>query len=290
MRRRAFGTSGGAAGVLVCEYLLTDGPAKVESFAGAQTTDASVCSLAVAPGNGADLLIDDIDDFPSFQSGGALTGGLALASFPIEVGQHSDTSALLPFTGRLARWIVDSRHWTFEQNRLLFRALTTPHLLWGQCAPNAATEPNRGPVALPIVRVMSGSGALAISPNAIDPDGTIPTLISTTSPVNGGSVTIINQIMQYTPPPSFIGRDQFSYTISDGMKQSTSWVAIDINSTSLNAVDDAWNLPLASPLSHLTQSPTIRDQAHSRSCRLRSQRWAVPSCFPTILSVIIGHK
>lgn len=45
----------------------------------------------------------------------------------------------------------------------------------------------------------------------------------------GGSVTLNNGALIYTPSPNFKGRDQFNYTISDGTLFNTTWVQVDVN-------------------------------------------------------------
>lgn len=239
MTRKAVGSATNVSSVMAGEYLLTDGAVRLESFSAAQGVGPSIFSISQAP---PDMYVNDIDKNPSFLNGGSFTGGLRLDSLPVEVGAHSGSTAFLPFVGKLARWIVDSRAWSFDQNRVLFRAFTESHLLWGQGAANLATDANKGPVALPIVHSMTGAGPLVITPPMIDPDGTVPAIIASSISTGGGTTSIVGLNIHYTPAASFIGRDFFNYTISDGLKTSTAWIAVDRLTSGLNAVNDSISL------------------------------------------------
>ena len=53
--------------------------------------------------------------------------------------------------------------------------------------------------------------------NDVDLDGDSLTIITVSATsTNGGVVTRSNTAVRYTPVPSFVGNDQFSYTVSDG--------------------------------------------------------------------------
>lgn len=239
MMRKAVGTTANVTSIVAGEYLLTDGAVKIESFSAAQGIGPRIFAMSQSP---PDLYVDNIDKNPSFISGASFTGGLRLDSLPVEVGAHSGSTALLPFTGRLARWIVDSRSSSFEQSRVLYRAFVEAHLLWGQGAANTSTDANRGPIALPMVRSLTGAGPLVIAPEMLDPDGTVPSITATTTPTSGGTATIVGTSIHYTPPANFTGRDLFTYTISDGTKTSTAWVAVDRSTAGLVAQNDEISL------------------------------------------------
>ena len=56
------------------------------------------------------------------------------------------------------------------------------------------------------------------------------TIVDVASPTtNGGSAVISGNNILYTPAPSFIGSDSFSYTISDGTNTDTATVTIDVD-------------------------------------------------------------
>ncbi|MEO9851279.1 MAG: LamG-like jellyroll fold domain-containing protein [Reichenbachiella sp.] len=50
---------------------------------------------------------------------------------------------------------------------------------------------------------------------------------------NGGTVTLNNGNLNYTPAPGFQGRDEFNYIISDGTLHNTTWVQVDVNNGDL---------------------------------------------------------
>ncbi len=69
--------------------------------------------------------------------------------------------------------------------------------------------------------------AVNVLANDSDPDGDSLSVISTTSPTQGGSAVIeSDDTVTYTPPADYVGTDTFDYTISDGSATATATVAI----------------------------------------------------------------
>lgn len=239
LRRRAVGPGGGAASVITAQYQLDDGTVKLESAASQQTDGLSLVTLGQAVGQNGELWIDGESLVPSYREGAGLAGNLALGGLAVEVGNHSDAATLLPFAGRLGRWIVDSQKWTIEQHRLLWRALTAPDFLWAQGEANLASDRNRSPLALPIQAVLTGS-TIDITPDTLDPDGTAPTLDSVTQPSIGGVVTIQpTGKMRLTVTPGYVDLVRWTYTVTDGAKSSTAPVEVEVRASPLVAVADA---------------------------------------------------
>jgi hypothetical protein len=79
-------------------------------------------------------------------------------------------------------------------------------------------QPNQPPVAVNDAAATPSGQPVTIDvlANDSDPDGDPLTIISTTQPVNGGSVQISGNSIIYTPARGFTGTDGFTYTISDG--------------------------------------------------------------------------
>ena len=88
--------------------------------------------------------------------------------------------------------------------------------------------------------------AIYVLANDSDPDGDPLTIISVTTPINGGLAVISGNAVTYTPPTAFVGSDRFAYTISDGNGGSaTAMVTINVAAT-INqppvAVPDAYTI------------------------------------------------
>jgi outer membrane protein OmpA-like peptidoglycan-associated protein len=82
---------------------------------------------------------------------------------------------------------------------------------------------------------------IAVLTNDTDPDGDTLTITATTNPVNG-NVSIVNGEIVYTPNAGFVGKDDFTYTISDGNgHEVTASVSVDVLAVNVApvAVDDS---------------------------------------------------
>ncbi len=239
IRRLAAGRGTGVTNVVACDYTLSDGVVAGDSVDRAQTQGLSVVSLIQAPGDGAVVRVDGRQSANSYKSGGGLSGQLALGGLPVEIGAHSGPATLLPFAGTLAALLVDSRAWTLEQHRALWRCLATPDDIWGQGDVNLSIDPNRSPVTLPVAVTLDGAPFIEFLPTVNDPDRSAPTLTAVGAPLEGGTAEIrANGRIRYTPPTGFTGPDRFTFTFGDGVKASTAWAAIDVRSPALTAVGD----------------------------------------------------
>ncbi|MEO9804828.1 MAG: LamG-like jellyroll fold domain-containing protein [Reichenbachiella sp.] len=103
-------------------------------------------------------------------------------------------------------------------------------------ATNAQYGWNVHPYATPdLARVNIGQSAtIKVLKNDFDSNGDdvkIADFDATTS--KGGTVTLNNGNLVYTPAPGFQGRDQFNYMISDGVLHNTTWVQVDVNNGGL---------------------------------------------------------
>ncbi len=99
-------------------------------------------------------------------------------------------------------------------------------------ASNTAYGWNVHPYATPDLVNTTTNTAVSIGVllNDFDTNGD-PVKISTfdaTTP-HGGSVILSNGSLIYTPASNFKGRDQFNYTISDGVLFNTTWVQVDVS-------------------------------------------------------------
>ena len=63
--------------------------------------------------------------------------------------------------------------------------------------------------------------------NDIEIDGDVLTIVSVEVPANG-TAEIIDEMIEYTPDPGFIGSDSFTYTISDGISTDTATVTVTL--------------------------------------------------------------
>lgn len=78
--------------------------------------------------------------------------------------------------------------------------------------------------------------AASLLANDSDLDGDVLTLtvaFPTASSTNGAAVTLTNGVVTYTPRLNFLGRDQFTYTVSDGNATKAGTVVVSVTSTNL---------------------------------------------------------
>jgi len=229
---------GGKTSVIACEALLDDGTSYIESYEGALTTGVSVASWVQEPGTGPQLTIDGQDRDPSYKTGASFSGGIVVATNPMEVGAYSDIS-VAAYSGLMGRWIVDSKIWTFPQRRLFAKSVLDPDRLFGWGERNVPADSNRSPVALPVNVSLRGAAYLDISPVMIDPDASQPGLVGVSAPANGTAQVLDNTKMRYTPNAAFLGKDSFTYTIKDnGGKSSTAFVDVTVLAGVITAVTD----------------------------------------------------
>ena len=92
-----------------------------------------------------------------------------------------------------------------------------------------ALQPNQDPIANNDTAATTGVPiAINVLANDSDPDGDPLSLVSVTTPLNGGTAVINGNGVTYTPPGGFSGIDRFSYTISDG-RGGTASALVTIN-------------------------------------------------------------
>jgi hypothetical protein len=113
-----------------------------------------------------------------------------------------------------------------------------------------AMQVNRNPVAVNDSAATSGAPVLInVLANDSDPDGDPLSIVSVTTPINGGSAVRIGNSVNYTPVGGFVGVDRFSYTISDG-RGGTATAVVTVNVTPPAnsppvAVPDDYTIPAA---------------------------------------------
>lgn len=79
--------------------------------------------------------------------------------------------------------------------------------------------PNRDPVAQDdrlTVLEDSPETVVSVLPNDTDPDGDELVVVDVTVPANGGTATLIDGVVRFTPAPDFSGETTLTYTVSDG--------------------------------------------------------------------------
>uniref|UniRef100_UPI0012FCD52E Ig-like domain-containing protein n=1 Tax=Azohydromonas aeria TaxID=2590212 RepID=UPI0012FCD52E len=107
------------------------------------------------------------------------------------------------------------------------------------------TPVNDAPVARPdTLTVAEDSGATVVDVLGNDdagPDsGETLTVTAVTQPAHGGTVTLVNGVVRFTPAPDFFGTTSFTYTVSDG-NGGTATATVNVNVTPVN------DNPLANP-------------------------------------------
>ena len=98
---------------------------------------------------------------------------------------------------------------------------------------DTATTPARTPVTIPVLANDAGEGL---------------TLIQVSDPPNG-SAAISGSAITYTPAPTFVGSDSFTYTLRDRFGQTdTAAVRVTVIAPTLNAVDDTASARTRTPV------------------------------------------
>ncbi|RYD84398.1 MAG: tandem-95 repeat protein, partial [Verrucomicrobiaceae bacterium] len=113
--------------------------------------------------------------------------------------------------------------------------------LTAQATVRVSVATNKPPVArddFASVTLPSDSTDIWCLSNDSDPEGKPLTISSFIQPANG-SVVSLPSGLRYTPKPGFVGEDQFTYTISDGVLSATATVRVTVgNNLPPIAVDD----------------------------------------------------
>ena len=129
--------------------------------------------------------------------------------------------------------------------------------------------------SVPVAKVLSS----ASSPSG----GVLNIAAVNTASAQGGTVSLADGLVSYTPPPDYTGPDQFTYTLSDGISTAQGTVFVTVtptNSSSLNLVSltmdsNGWLIQFAGipgeeyliqwadtptgPWSNLTNNPLLPD-------------------------------
>ena len=77
--------------------------------------------------------------------------------------------------------------------------------------------------------------AASLLANDSDPDGDMLSIMAVSASTNGAAVTLTNGVVTYTPKLNFLGRDQFTNTVSDGNATALGIVVVTVTSTNLPA-------------------------------------------------------
>ncbi len=92
----------------------------------------------------------------------------------------------------------------------------------------------------------SAPTVISVLPNDSDPDADPLVVVDVTVPAEGGTATLVDGVVSFTPAPDFAGETTLTYTISDG-RGGTDTATVVITVTAVNdrpvANDDAISLP-----------------------------------------------
>src|SRR5205807_711514 len=86
------------------------------------------------------------------------------------------------------------------------------------------------------------AGAPSLFANDTNNDGDLIQLVSYVQPVNGSVTVYADGNFSYAPSAGFMGVDSFTYTISDGVSQTTATASITLTNQPPVAVDASYTL------------------------------------------------
>src|SRR4051794_22994272 len=141
--------------------------------------------------------------------------------------------------------------------------LVEDQLFYGLGGEDRPTDLNAAPLALPaVVTTPAGINVdMDLLAGSDDTDSSASlTVVDISAPAHGVA-TVVAGRARYTPTAGYVGRDGFSYTVSDGAKRSSALVSVDVTVPVLRAVDDS-----ASAISG--QAQTIRVLANDQGASL----------------------
>lgn len=211
-------TAAGVSNVIYAEVNCADGIATAFSRADRQTSDRQLLHARWQSGIAPRLYLNG--DLLKTSSSQARAGTMQAAGGRVEVGRNwiglidevRITERALP-----AAWLA------VEATNML-----SPELSYGLGKEEAAGSDEQPVVAVPF-RIKTNTGKWVdidvLGQSFAPADGEAPSITSLKQPANG-TATVMGNVVRYTPMSDFVGKDQFTYTISNGQTQSTGLIAI----------------------------------------------------------------
>ena len=135
-------------------------------------------------------------------------------------------------------WIARALRSNFSHNRNVDTYLTTAN------GDSDSRGGNTGPVATDDTTkiYINQTARIDVLNNDYDSDGDALTITDVTQGTEGGSVSIVDNQIVYTPADGFTGKDIFTYTITDGNgTSSTANVSVSINASDTGSTNNAPN-------------------------------------------------
>lgn len=213
---------------------MTTGTRTIETAAGSQAAAPRVLAFVLGPEGAAAYL----DGVPSMASSADPASGVTdIGAGGLALGGH-DAATPAAYTGKVARLMRYDGALSAAQISLLSRSLADPDSIWGYGEEDDAQDPNRSPVALPMLVEPDGRPLVTLHPRFIDPNGVPPAITGVTQPAHG-TVTQDGPRLVLALEPGWQGVDGFTYTVDDGDKESTGKVAIRQGRPALKAVGDS---------------------------------------------------
>lgn len=219
MIRYLASTSTGAANVIHVRVGCQDGNAFTLSSANQQTDKRQLIHSTWLAGRAPDLYLDGVKERPSHSEpcfgGTSVTGPLYIgAGWRGLIDEVRIAGRALP-----ADWIaVEARN------------MLSPELSYGLGHEETSETVDLPPIAVPVTATTT-SGKLVdidVLAQAFDPDGVGGLLLTGVSQPANGIATVVNNNVRYVPNAGFVGTDQFTYTISNGAKSTSGWIAVTV--------------------------------------------------------------
>lgn len=164
-------------------------------------------------------------------------------------------------------------------------------LLFSQPDTVTITATNRLPIALDDSATTSMNAPVVVNvlANDSDPDGDALAVSSLTQPTHGTAATNADNTITYTPDPSFVGSDSFTYEISDQEATASATVRITVNAVAVCPAPVITSLePLAGPVgAEVTITGVNLDCGNTRRLALNGTELLITSLGPTELTTFI---
>ncbi|MEZ5848002.1 MAG: Ig-like domain-containing protein [Geminicoccaceae bacterium] len=238
----AIGYQGGAADVITAVIATDAGAVRIESGAGVQTTGIQHIALRWKSGSQIEMEIDGRPTVPSWVGtivGGVVTadatlsGAIRLPAGSFELGGRSTD----PWIGEIG--LVTIRSTVAGSTRGLFdgRNRKDPHSSYGVSEMAALPVGDTPVVALPVSAIQAPGETIDhdVAMAFHDPDATPATLVAVgNASLAGACATLEAGRLRYTAG-SVTGRDEVTFTLSDGVHQSTARLHLDVTTATATA-------------------------------------------------------
>jgi hypothetical protein len=214
-------TSTGVPNVVHAKVNCSDGNAFVLSSANQQKAERQLIHGTWLAGNAPDLYLDGVKNTPSRS---AARSGRTSVTGPLYIGAG--------WQGLIDEVRLAGRSLPADWVALEARNMLTPELSYGLGHEETVDSVGIPLVALPCLDSTTSGKLVEINvlAHTFYPGASAALTVTGVTQPGHGFVSVVENIVRYTPSSDFTGQDSFTYTVSDGASFSTSSIRIDVRS------------------------------------------------------------